>query len=175
MSTDKAVAPPLPEAVRALQRIVPADLEAEETWLRNAEYVRLDDVLALVEVAAQQERVIDCPLCGTTVKQVASATLSLALWQHVNWVCQSAQQERASVPTRPKVISDLLAVDHTGTVANYIRHLEKRAHRLASALNQVFTILRDLDSPLDVRVNMAYDVAEAALRASHPPRTPEDR
>ncbi len=53
------------------------------------------------ESAAQQERArlqepqIDCPLCGVTVKQVASATLSLALWQHVNWVCQSAQQDRA--------------------------------------------------------------------------------
>jgi len=30
---------------------------------------------------------IDCPLCGVTVKQVASATLSLALWQHLNWAC----------------------------------------------------------------------------------------
>ena len=31
---------------------------------------------------------IECPLCGATVKLVASATLSLALWQHVNWVCK---------------------------------------------------------------------------------------
>ena len=34
---------------------------------------------------------IDCPLCGETVKQVASATLSLALWQHVNWTCEKAR------------------------------------------------------------------------------------
>lgn len=33
---------------------------------------------------------IDCPLCGERVAQVASATLSLALWQHVNWVCSRA-------------------------------------------------------------------------------------
>ncbi len=79
------------------------------------------------------------------------------------------------MPMRPKVISDLLAVDHTGTVANYIRHLEERGHRLVAALNQVFTILRDLDSPLDVRVSMAYDVTEAALATSIPPPTPEDR
>ncbi len=32
---------------------------------------------------------VDCPLCGVTVRQVASATLSLALWQHVNWACES--------------------------------------------------------------------------------------
>lgn len=31
---------------------------------------------------------IDCPACGETVKQVASATLSLALWQHWNWICK---------------------------------------------------------------------------------------
>jgi hypothetical protein len=31
---------------------------------------------------------ITCPLCGVEVKQVASATLSLALWQHVWWVCE---------------------------------------------------------------------------------------
>jgi len=30
---------------------------------------------------------IDCPLCGVPVQQIASATLSLALWQHVNWCC----------------------------------------------------------------------------------------
>lgn len=31
---------------------------------------------------------IDCPLCGEPIKQVSSATLSLALWQHVHWVCE---------------------------------------------------------------------------------------
>src|SRR6185369_5131977 len=29
---------------------------------------------------------IDCPLCGLVVRQVSSATLSLALWQHFNWM-----------------------------------------------------------------------------------------
>ena len=38
---------------------------------------------------------------------------------------------------------------------------------LVSALNQVLTILRDLDCPLDVRVTMVHDVAEAALSATH--------
>ena len=31
---------------------------------------------------------VDCPLCGEQVQQVASATLSLALWQHVQWACR---------------------------------------------------------------------------------------
>jgi len=30
---------------------------------------------------------IECPACGALVPQVASATLTLALWQHWNWVC----------------------------------------------------------------------------------------
>ena len=34
------------------------------------------------------QRAIDCPLCGESVPQVSSDTLSLALWQHVNWVCE---------------------------------------------------------------------------------------
>ena len=35
----------------------------------------------------------NCPLCGATVKQVASATLDLALWQHLNWVCTQKERE----------------------------------------------------------------------------------
>ena len=36
---------------------------------------------------ARPEPEINCPVCGTIVKQVASDTLSLALWQHWNWKC----------------------------------------------------------------------------------------
>ncbi len=42
----------------------------------------------VVPSAGEQEPAIACPLCGETVRQVASATLDLALWQHVNWTCQ---------------------------------------------------------------------------------------
>jgi hypothetical protein len=48
--------------------------------------------------------------------------------------------------------------------------------RFLSGMNQVLTILRDLDCPLDVRVTMAHDVADAALRsmlASSPPERSE--
>ena len=34
---------------------------------------------------------IECPLCGVTVTPVSSATLSLALWQHVNWACPGVE------------------------------------------------------------------------------------
>lgn len=37
-------------------------------------------------VLAEEPQAIDCPVCGKSVKQVASATLSLALWQHFNWL-----------------------------------------------------------------------------------------
>ncbi len=101
MSTDKAVSPPLPEAVREQIPVPPypdpSQVQYVTTWRSGWSH----GYRAGREAAAQQERArlhepqIDCPLCGVTVKQVASATLSLALWQHVNWVCQSAQQERA--------------------------------------------------------------------------------
>lgn len=43
---------------------------------------------------------IDCPLCGVTVAMVSSATLSLALWQHVNWNCPKALAEAPRAETR---------------------------------------------------------------------------
>lgn len=48
---------------------------------------------------AQDE--IDCPLCGQRVGQVASATLSLALWQHVNWACQASSPLRRGEGWQP--------------------------------------------------------------------------
>ena len=38
----------LREQIEALQRIVPADLEGDEAYYRNGEYVRLSDVLSLL-------------------------------------------------------------------------------------------------------------------------------
>lgn len=48
----------------------------------------------LLDMVAADEPNIDCPLCGENVKQVSSATLSLALWQHVHWVCKKACEPR---------------------------------------------------------------------------------
>lgn len=44
----------------------------------------------LPELRSSAPQELDCPLCGEAVKQVASATLSLALWQHVNWACRKS-------------------------------------------------------------------------------------
>jgi len=47
-------------------------------------------------LAERPAETIDCPVCGETVSQVASATLSLALWQHWNWTCP---KRLADLPT----------------------------------------------------------------------------
>jgi hypothetical protein len=51
---------------------------------------------------------IDCPLCGQLVRQVSSATLSLALWQHFNW-CHTlaAPPEGRETPRRFDYVSAL--------------------------------------------------------------------
>ena len=46
-----------------------------------------------------QEPEIDCPACGVTVKQVASATLSLALFQHWQWACAGKAWTSEPPPT----------------------------------------------------------------------------
>lgn len=57
----------------------------------EAEVVRL-------RAFVQHSNRIDCPLCCETIVQVASATLSLALWQHVNWKCSRQASLPPSVP-----------------------------------------------------------------------------
>lgn len=61
--------------------------------------LELDALLSRAAVGEPPE--IDCPLCSTTVKQVSSATLSLALWQHVNWVCPQARLGSDPAPVEP--------------------------------------------------------------------------
>lgn len=39
-------------------------------------------------LAAPPPDAIACPACGDTVRQVSSATLGLALFQHWNWACR---------------------------------------------------------------------------------------
>lgn len=75
---------------------------ADAGEFNRGEYVRTDDadrayeaVLTRAEQAEQErdtlraalEQEIACPACGETVKDVASATFGLALWQHWNWTC----------------------------------------------------------------------------------------
>ena len=44
---------------------------------------------------------INCPLCGEAVQQVSSATLSLALSQHVLWACRRAPNKVEPTPEPP--------------------------------------------------------------------------
>jgi hypothetical protein len=44
------------------------------------------------EAEGGEDPQIDCPLCGETVRQVASVTLSLALSQHCHWKCQGSKE-----------------------------------------------------------------------------------
>jgi NTP pyrophosphatase (non-canonical NTP hydrolase) len=75
--------------------------EERDTWQRRAvttEDLRADAVLARADAAearlreVEAEREVSCPACGVPVKQVSSATLSLALWQHWNWSCSYAKR-----------------------------------------------------------------------------------
>ena len=81
-----------------------------------------EDYKAVSPAGAEQE--IDCPACGETVKQVASATLSLALWQHWNWTCQKRASSSAPadgegwqpIETAPKDGAWILLRGKTGYV-----------------------------------------------------------
>jgi hypothetical protein len=46
--------------------------------------------VAIANERAAPAPTIDCPVCGKSVPQVSSATLSLALWQHFNWMHRGA-------------------------------------------------------------------------------------
>lgn len=66
---------------------------------------------ARATAAEAQANAIDCPLCGESVKLVASATLSLALWQHVNWTCQSSPKALQAQLTAVRAIRDEIAAE----------------------------------------------------------------
>jgi calcineurin-like phosphoesterase family protein len=58
--------------------------------------VSLEEIPALYErqqneAARLVPPTVVCPKCGQEVKQVASATLELALWQHQNWACPARE------------------------------------------------------------------------------------
>jgi hypothetical protein len=92
---------------------------------------------------AQEPPQIECPLCGVVVKQVSSATLDLALWQHVNWThCRSQEPPQAQIEEvclgcgKPTATSDCGCPAGTGmrrrakheAVTPSARALEERAY-----------------------------------------------
>jgi hypothetical protein len=81
-------------------------------------YLNLVDMLreAADALAAPPES-IDCPLCGQLVRQVSSATLSLALWQHFNWChTPAAPPEGRETPTFTPPVYDKAAIELLNTI-----------------------------------------------------------
>lgn len=80
----------------------------------RAERTHLVDTINLLDSKLKEARAshvgeppapqITCPACGTIVKQVASATLDLALWQHWNWVCKVAAHGEPPAPARDALV-----------------------------------------------------------------------
>lgn len=66
----------------------------------DAQRARVAALTAALAAAQSEAQHIECPWCGVVVKQVSSATLSLALWQHVNWVC-TGRRAALSAPEEP--------------------------------------------------------------------------
>jgi len=87
----------------------PTDNGDKNAWERGDRAYELRDK-ALAEADAWREKymrsiaeaarphdAISCPLCGELVQLGASDTLSLALWQHVNWVCAKHSASMRSI------------------------------------------------------------------------------
>jgi hypothetical protein len=59
---------------------------------------------------------IACPACGIQVKQIASATLDIALWQHWNWTCPKrgapADLPPTEAPVRVFTVAELRTNSH---------------------------------------------------------------
>ena len=97
---------------------------------------------------------IDCPLCGKEVKQVASATLSLALWQHTNWACEVVKAHSLKTPPPDGAAPLRALVEQMRQEARSIYGATQRASQRA-----------------DMLLTWA-DRWEAALAALPPPRVP---
>ncbi len=94
------------EEIRTLQDSVDSRAKAYNELAEQRDALEADNA-TLREQLGQAN--IDCPLCGVNVKQVASATLSLALWQHVGWVCpksREAASRAALIALRPYIRHD---------------------------------------------------------------------
>ena len=87
--TNQARAERLRQYADLLER-VPAGMGDSITLDQSADAMRdaADALDAAEQRGAGRGREISCPACGEKVRLVSSDNLSLALWQHWNWVCQ---------------------------------------------------------------------------------------
>jgi DNA repair exonuclease SbcCD ATPase subunit len=106
---------------------------------------------------------IDCPLCGVTVKQVASATLSLALWQHVNWVCEKAK-EVASLRAQLTQLEAELEAERHGTPVETWRRGKELADQANEKLRAQLTETQELVGKQAVKVAELNDQLTEARR-----------
>lgn len=103
MTSDALRAAKLEKALRDLLAVIAADdlIPESVSYMRQARAALADlprdgdgtvNMLACVArglepYASELAPDINCPACGETVKTEASATQTLALWQHWNWTC----------------------------------------------------------------------------------------
>jgi len=81
--------------------------------------------------------------------------------------CRVRTNGWAAMTERPKVITDLLAVDDTGVVANYIRRVEQRAEQAEAALTRLREALIEIrDCKNRGECEFCDGVLFAALRPS---------
>jgi hypothetical protein len=90
-------------------------LDRVEKWLLEEQVLwqtvtaPIADLLRLVALARRAPcDEIDCPYCGVTVKQVSSATLGLALSQHLRWVCHIEARRAPALTPRDLEVAALL-------------------------------------------------------------------
>lgn len=70
-------------------------LSGQRTGKSDRWALTIRQAIAALTADRAAEPTIECPACGASVPQVASATLSLALWQHWNWACPRRAAEAA--------------------------------------------------------------------------------
>jgi hypothetical protein len=70
---------------------------------------------------------IYCPFCSVAVQQMASSTLSLALWQHVAWACPQWKELDAQRTRLAKAEQEIVALKRIVEIyENQLEKLEKK-------------------------------------------------
>ena len=109
----------------------------------------------------EQAEAIDCPLCGVSVKQVASATLGLALFQHVNWACEKKQEADATVARLTEERD--AATDRLGAIDALARIERMDEATSTSNLTDVQRLLRLTEAIASLRLDLLTVKAQPGI------------